>query len=197
MKFKIFGTQIHITFLFMAFITILIATDKSGFLLFMMVSVILHEMAHLFVMRKIGSNPKSVKLIPACIQISRGIGSKSGGDIFVSLAGPLINLLLFAAFYINSLIYPSEKVMTFAAVNLILGAINLLPAKGLDGGCILYSLLKLKLNEGKCRLILNISTVAVCFSALIIGIYLYLKSNGNVSLIIFSLYLLMSVLIKY
>ncbi len=197
MKLKILGTQINITFLFWAFITLLVSTDKSGLIIFMLLAVALHEAAHLAAMRIGGCAPKSITLSPACIQITRKIGKESKSGVCVPLSGPLTNLFLFGVCYFFNMWIQSEALMSFAVVNLIFGALNLLPAKGLDGGDILVAILSVFLSDNKCRIVLKASTLIICGALLAFGIFLYKNSGGNISLIVFAIYLLLSILIKF
>lgn len=196
MTFKLFGTKIQITFLFMAFLTLLIATDKSGLIIPFVIATLLHEAAHLLGMWIVDSNPRSVRLIPACVEITRGVGTKYSHEIFVSLCGPLINLILFFVFYTDYCFTHSGWVIDFAIINLILGLFNLLPAVGLDGGDILKNLVSKRFSDGTAIIALRTSTLIISAILLIIGVFLLKNSNGNFSLIIMALYLIISVLIK-
>lgn len=181
----------------MAFLTVIIATDRSGLIVYFTVSVILHELAHLCGMWIVESNPRSVKLIPACIQITKDINTKASHEIFVSLCGPVLNLLLFAVCYFDYTVIKKDAVLTFAVINLILGIFNLLPAKGLDGGDILYNLFCRKCGEHKANIAIKASSIITGAAMLVLGIVLFKKSGGNFSLIIMALYLLISTLVKF
>ncbi len=195
MKFKILGTEIQITFIFTAFTALLLVSDKSGFFLPMLASVVLHEAAHLFTMYLLGCNPKAIRLIPASVRIVRDISCKTKNEVLISLSGPLINLFLFAAFYIMFTFWNNEKILTFAVINLIIGAFNLLPVKGLDGGVILKKVLAHFYGENWSVIILNIITAFFGVAFFVLGTYL-IFGGGNFSLVVMSLYLLISVLIK-
>ncbi len=195
MKFKIFGTEIQITFIFIALTSLLLVTDKSGLLLPLLLAVAAHETAHLVTMFLLGCNPKSVMLIPASVRIVRDISYKTKNEVLISISGPLMNLFLFVLFYLCFLIFESETLLTFAVINLITGAFNLLPVNALDGGVVLKKIIAKFLNENKATAILNIVTVLFGIAFFVLGIYLILN-EGNFSLIVMSLYLLISVLIK-
>lgn len=197
MIFKIFGTKIHITFLFTAFIAILTATDKSGLILPLIISATIHEAAHLFAMWICDCNPKSVKLIPGSIEISQGINVKCKNQIFISIGGPIINLILFAVLYLDYSFTKSDATLNFALINLILAIFNLLPAKSFDGGEILKILLLKKFSENKCKIIINLLTLIIALIFLTAGFFLLKNTSKNFSLIIVGLYLIISVLIKF
>ena len=50
MKFTFLGTKIYVSFFFTAAITVMLATDRTGYMLPTLFAVIIHEAAHLFVM---------------------------------------------------------------------------------------------------------------------------------------------------
>lgn len=195
MKFKIFGTEIQITFLFMAFITLLLAVDKSGYAIPMIFAVTAHETAHLVTMYLLGCNPKVIKLIPASVRIVRDISYKTKNEVLISISGPLINLFFFALFYVVFIFFRKENILTFAIINLIIAVFNLLPVNALDGGVVLKKILMLFFKENKANIILNIITVIFGMVIFVLGVFLVLNSS-NFSLIIISLYLLISVLLK-
>lgn len=197
MKFKIFGTEIQVTFLFTALLCLMLLTDKSGFFLPSLIAVILHETAHLAAMWVLGCSPKAVKLIPASVQIVRDISSRVKNEILISLFGPLINLLLFAVFLGVYKLTANMNILTFSLINLIFALFNLLPVRGLDGGLILYKILENKLNRNKAEIVLNVTTVTIAVAALIFGIVTVVNGTVNFSLIILSIYLIISVLIKF
>ena len=119
MKFKVFGTDIKITFYFFAFLTLLVLTDKSGFFIPMMVAVLFHEAAHLITMRLVGCAPKEIVLIPASIRIVRGIAVKNTHEIAISLSGPLANIMFFCIFYVCYLLFSYNALLNFAIINLM------------------------------------------------------------------------------
>ena len=109
MRFKIFGTEIYLSFLFLGLITIMLATDKTGFMLPTIFAVVMHETAHLFAMWLLDCSPKRIKLIPASVQISTSFSKGYKNDILVSLSGPVINLVLFGTLYYNYLCFEFRK----------------------------------------------------------------------------------------
>ncbi len=196
MKFKLFGTEIYISFLFLAMVTVMIAFDKTGLIVPTLFSVLCHELGHLFCMWALGSTPKRIKLIPASVQITDSITSRYKTDNIVSLCGPLVNILLFAVFYINYSIWRNTQVLIFALLNLILGLFNLLPVKGLDGGRILHNIIAQKRDIARADLILKL--LGIIFSAILItlAVILHFKDKLNLSIYILGIYFLILSLSK-
>lgn len=198
MKFKIFGTEIEITFLFVAFLSVFIYIDKSGLILHCLIASFFHETAHLTVMHSMSCKPKSVKFMLSGIQIVRGFGYDIKKDIIISFCGPLANLFLSAVFFINYYLYALDIFLVFSAVNLMIGVYNLLPFKGLDGGEILYLTALLKHDKQYAdRLVKIIGVVGTVVIALL-GFFLYFKNSTlNLSILIAALYFLFCSLGKF
>ena len=149
MKFKLLGSEIYISFLFVAVISLMLATDKTGLALPTLFAVGFHEIGHLLAMWIIGTPPKSIRLIPASVQITRNISDGYKGDIKVALAGPIVNFILFLTLYINYLIFGNDGILYYSLINLIIGLFNLLPVTGLDGGTVLFSIIAKNSNVGR------------------------------------------------
>lgn len=196
MKFKLLGSEIYISFLFVAVISLMLATDKTGLALPTLFAVSLHETGHLLAMWIIGTPPKSIRLIPASVQITRSISSRYKNDIIVALSGPLVNFALFLTLYINYLIFDNEGILYYSLINLIVGLFNLLPVTGLDGGTVLFSLIAKKRDINRAMLTLKIISLCLGAVCLFLAITLTLRGKLNVSVYIISVYLFLSVLIK-
>ena len=195
MKFKILGTKIHVSFLFLAPLCLMLLLDKSGFFLPMVIAVILHETAHLTAMWMLRCNPKEICLIPASVRIVRSVTVRVRNEIIISLSGPLANILFFSAFFAVYKTTGNMDILNFSLINLLFAVFNLLPVKQLDGGLILYKLLSYFKGENKAQIVLNFISAVTGVLLLVLGIWLFLK-NKNFSVIIMSLYILLSVLVK-
>lgn len=137
--------------------------------------VLLHELGHALMARRFGVATKKIVLLPiGGLAMLERLPRKAGQEFWVAFAGPLVNLALagmtlpyFIAVgaehrlqlgrYLRYLIWPESNsfyfglssldqfVLGFAALNLLIGLTNLLPAFPLDGGRMLRSLLALRL----------------------------------------------------
>ncbi len=188
MKFSLFGTKISVSFLFLSLITFIMFIDKSGYIIPMSIAVILHEIAHLVCMSILGCQPKEIRLIPGGIEITRTFYLKKQKEILISASGPFINILLFLLFL--------NLHLEFALINLCIGVFNLLPLTTLDGGEIFKIILSYKIGEDKAKNILGILNLFLGISGVFFGVLLFLNKTPNISLILFSLYLILSVIIK-
>lgn len=197
MEFKFLGTKIYVSFLFGALICFMIALDRTGLILPLILGVVIHEGAHLLVMWIIGCHPKAVRLIPASVQIVRNVTLKKYGEEFIAVAGPAANILVFLIFLADYSFCHSEGILKIALINLCIAVFNLLPVWGLDGGTIIACLIsRFSLDPYRGQRIVKIITLffgAFFFGA---GVFLCLRGNTNLSFFAIALYLIISTLIK-
>ena len=196
MRIRLFGTKIYVSFLFVAVISLLLAFDKTGLALPTLLSVFFHEIGHLFAMWLTDKAPKSIRLIPASVQITRSVTSQYKNDIWIAVSGPAVNLLLFFVFYINYLSFKNQTVLCYVLINMIVCLFNLLPVIGLDGGTGLFSLIAKKNDVNKAMLTLKIITIVTAMAVLFIGVTLTIRGNVNISVFIVAIYLFISAIIK-
>ena len=196
MRFRFLGTDIYISFIFIALITLMLATDKTGLALPMFFSVFIHETGHLFAMWLLDCAPKSIRLIPASVQITRSISNHYKSDIIIALMGPVVNIFLFGVLYFNYTCFKNKITLIYALINLIIGVFNMLPVTGLDGGTVLFSVLARKFDFNRSMLILRVITALLAILFFILAVTLSLRGKINISLYIIALYLFMGVLIK-
>ncbi len=196
MRLKLFGTEIYVSFLFAALIALMLATDKTGLALPTLFAVVCHEIGHLFAMWLTDCSPKSIRLIPAGVQITRQTAKAYTNDIIIALMGPAVNILLFSVLYINYRIFGNTAVLYYSLINLIIGLFNLLPVTGLDGGTVLFSLVAKRGDINRAMLALRIVTITLGAAALFLAVTLVIRGNVNISAFIVAIYLLVSAIIK-
>ena len=196
MKFKLFGTEIYISFLFAAAVTIMLLTDKTGYMLPALFAIILHEMGHLFMMWILECSPKRIKLIPTSVQITAPFQKRYRNDFLVAVSGPVVNILLFSTLYFNYLAFGNEVTLYFALLNLVIGVFNLLPVKGLDGGTILFCVLEKYKGPDKAAVILKIITIILAATLISTAITLTVRGKINISVYIMGIYLFVTSLLK-
>lgn len=196
MRFKLFGTDIYVSFLFIAVVTLMLACDRTGLALPTLFAVFMHETGHLFAMWMLDCAPKSIRLIPASVQITNSVAHRYRKDIIVAVMGPLVNLVLFGTLYFNYLAFKNNITLVYALINLIVGAFNLLPVNGLDGGTILFSLIAKRGDLNRAMLTLRIITAVIAVAVFILAVTLSVRGKLNLSLYIISIYLFMGVVIK-
>ena len=164
--FSLFGTPFSLHFSFILLVIVVIAKDLAGhqststytfFLIGMAVSVMLHEAAHAIVANRLHVRTLEVVMFPigGLPRMERML--KPAEEIWISIAGPLVNAVIAAALFtyianthqsappptLTDLMQPSDVNLLglLAFGNLLLVAMNLLPAFPMDGGRILRALL--------------------------------------------------------
>lgn len=196
MKFKMFGTEIYISFLFTAVIAFMLATDRTGLALPTLCAVLLHETGHLLAMWTLDCNPKSVSLIPASVKITMPFSKSFRNDIIIAVCGPAVNFLVFGVLYFNYLCFGSNVSLYYGLVNLLIGLFNSMPVKGLDGGTVLFTVLAKRGDANKAALTVRLITVAVAIAVIVLAILVTVKVKFNPTLYIVGIYLLISAIIK-
>lgn len=161
-------------------------------------SVLLHEYGHAFMARAVGVKTEKIVLYPlGGGAFMEKMPEEPGKEILISLAGPLVNILLAAVaapFIWNQaqsdrkamlvhIVNPESNVSFFGVgpldyfivllflINLLLAFFNLLPAYPLDGGRIFRAALSWFL--GRTRATLAAAIVGVGFAALFITYAVY------------------------
>lgn len=196
MKFKLFGAQIYISFLFCAMLCLMLVIDRTGLILPTLFAVLAHETGHLLAMWAADCQPRSIKLIPTSVQITRGFSPKKHGEAGIAFCGPAANLVLFGALMANYSAFKNEQSLNFAALNLVIALFNLLPVSGLDGGTLLTIFIAKFTDIYKAESIVRIITVAFAFVAFLLGVYLWVSGTVNISVFIVALYLAVCGMIK-
>ncbi len=194
MVLNLYGIKVEITFLFIAFISFVISLDAPSNVLITLFVSLLHETGHLVMMISLKNKPEKVRFELTGINIIRNQSTviSTKNEILISFGGPLINGLMTIISCVLFQFYNSEIVVTFACINLILMTFNLLPIKKLDGGRILYFLLSIRFDFMLCSKILKATSLVFISVIFIWGLYIFVVSNCNFSLIIIAVFLLIS-----
>ena len=117
-----------------------------------MLSVFLHEIGHAFVGRKLGYQLNLITLLPYGAMLSGSNNPfKSNDDIKISIAGPIVNVLLLLISLLFWLVFPfmQNLLSEFMWANIYTFCFNILPIYPLDGGRILVASLSKKLTRIK------------------------------------------------
>ncbi len=122
MKFKLFSTEIYISFLFAAVVVFMLATDRTGLVIPTMFAIFIHESGHLLAMWVSDCAPQSIRLIPASVQIVRSFPTKAGAEAAILICGPAANLAVFATLFLNHLAFENIDSLVFGMLNLKVGS---------------------------------------------------------------------------
>ena len=126
-------------------LALLLALDGTGLVRLSLLCALLHESGHVAVYLALFRRLPRLKVSPTGICLSmRGVLLPSQKALLLAAAGPLMNLLCCASAILwMELAGYSYRGYWFAAVNLLLGTVNLLPLPGLDGQRIVEALLQI------------------------------------------------------
>ena len=133
--------------------------------------------------------------ITLCGAEIRGLADNIGffGEIVILAAGGAVNLV--CAAIVSSMPYRPEGAELFAACSAALALINFLPIRSLDGGRIAELALARALPARGATVINFISSAALA-TVWLVSVYLLLVLDGNISLLLFCLYLFVQLYLK-
>jgi Zn-dependent protease/CBS domain-containing protein len=160
---RIFGVPIRFHFTFLILLAFIMAAGLGGdkstlasaeYLVALFASVLLHELGHALVSRQYGINIREIVMYPIGGVSRLERDAKPEEELWISLAGPTVNLLIAAGilgalFFSGKIGSPeslqkamdSNVLARIGVGNLILGLFNLIPAFPMDGGRILRAIL--------------------------------------------------------
>ena len=197
MHFKIGAVHWHISFLFCILLSLMLLFD-SGFMVPTMLTVCAHESAHLFAMHLCGVAVREVSLEPFGILVKKEQKQLSlGAALAVIYAGCALHLLLGSACMVLFLLFQNRFVLSLAAINAVLLALNLLPIQGLDGGQGLLAVLRRFCSEEKAVAAAKITSLCTSGALFAFGMIICFKVRLNPSICLLALFLLIQSLTNH
>ena len=114
----------------------LLLTDTPILLAALLPAALLHELAHYAVLRLCGVRAARFTLtgLGASLYVPKLHRLSYGAELLSAAAGPLMNLLLWVLLSLTG----REELTLFAGAQMVLGVLNLLPVRPMDGGRILW-----------------------------------------------------------
>ena len=113
-------------------------------------TVLLHELAHVFVAKDFGYDTESVTLYPfggiARIEMPEEVPPVK--EFYIALAGPLLNAVL-AILFFSIAYFAGRNYAWLGLLNLAMFIFNMLPSYPMDGGRVMRSLLARRMNHGR------------------------------------------------
>lgn len=114
----------------------LLLTDTPILLAALLPAALLHELAHYAVLRLCGVRAARFTItgLGASLYVPELHRLSYGAELLSAAAGPLMNLLLWVLLSLTG----REELTLFAGAQMVLGVLNLLPVRPMDGGRILW-----------------------------------------------------------
>jgi Zn-dependent protease len=140
-------------------------------------SVLLHELGHALVARRLGVHVSGIELsflggAAKMMQMPRS----ADHEIAIAAAGPAVSLMLAGAGFGLGAALHVPLLMTIGSINIVIAAFNLIPALPMDGGRILRALLSRKMDFVRATdVAVTVSRVAVVGFVVFGLIYGYLQ----------------------
>ena len=197
MKLKIAKIKIEISFTLICIAGICVILGITSGFVWCAAAVLIHELGHLLMMIKLGFLPEKIKISAFEIKIfdSKRQSRSEKQNFFIIFSGPAVNFICFIPFYLLYLL-GNENFLPFALANLSVGLFNSLPVLSLDGGQIIFILLKRRLNPARAEKIVDIITLITIFPLAVLGFAVLFKSKYNFSLLFICAYLVISLVTR-
>ena len=180
-----FKIEISVTFLLLLGIILLTnglsagAAGVVGGLLMVLVlfgSVLLHELGHAVVARRLGIPILGIELhfVGGAAKMGRPPRT-AREEVIVAIAGPGVSFAIAAGSYALSLATGGSFFGMLALINLMLGAFNLLPALPMDGGRVLRALLSERMGRLRATNVAASVAQGIAVTMVLLGIMQYVR----------------------
>jgi stage IV sporulation protein FB len=149
---------------FLVFGGVLVYFNLGKMFLFYLIAILLHELGHAVVAKRLGYKLSTITLMPYGTELSGEQTIFSLKDeILISLAGPFVNLVLIILNLALWWLYPIYYSFTelFVVANLASLLFNLLPVFPLDGGRVLLSVMSSKMTRKTAYYIIKILGIVI------------------------------------
>lgn len=164
---------------------ILSFADKSGESMLTLAAAALHEIGHIIMLLLLGIGIKRIAVTPLGLEIDAKRGYRSfTEEITVSLAGCAVNFITFAL-----LCGRGGAARLLAESSLLLGILNIMPVRCLDGGEALLAGVSLVCLPDKAEKICRAVSFVTLFLLWIPAAYIFLMSGYNYSLFMMCIWL--------
>lgn len=195
MSFRFLGVRFYISVPFTVMLAALLFMDKSGLMSVSLAAVVIHEAGHILVMKLLKCAPSLISFNFQGMLISGVKFCSAKENILIALSGPIANILFSLVFYCLYLLSSLYSFAVFAAVSFLVGLLNILPIKGLDGGTVLRELCSLLFSKNG-GIIFSLISVFSAVAVILLGIIGLIKNKDNPSLLLLGIYLLILNLLK-
>ena len=191
--------KIRIDLKILFFLALFYFTKQIKIYLLILGFAFLHELAHMLISLILGFKPQSMEIMPFGFSLNLTPKKEDFETrikksnlvelkyIYVAIAGPLLNLIIATVFSYISLKVNSEIIDLITYSNLIIFIFNLIPIYPLDGGRVIYSVLKINKGSIIAEKYMNIikETTIILLTIISSILILYLKNIAILFIIIY------------
>jgi len=161
--------------LFLIYVFICIYFGWFNLIFYYIVTVILHEYGHYLTAKLLGYDLENISFNLFGAGLKTCNTYKPNHDIIISLAGPIVNLVIIVLLICLWWLFPTIYYFTydFLWANITIMIFNLIPIYPLDGGRVLFALFSKNHKAKKMLIIIN---RCICFSLGILSLLLFIIS---------------------
>lgn len=154
-------------------------TEPPAILLFAVSATAAHELGHLILLWAVRAGKSDLSAAAFGLRITwRGRMLSHTEELLVALAGAAANIAVAALCLVLRPLSP-DALTAFAAVNLLLAALNLLPISGLDGSRALGAALSLVLSPDTVSAVTASLSLVLSSIGCFFGLFLLLSGSGG------------------
>ena len=163
---------------------LLLGEARGGSLPIILSAAIIHESGHLIAAQLLKIRIKCIRLdIFGALMDAVTLSCSYTREAVLCISGPLANLLSVALVYA---LHPKFDCRLFTAASLLFAFINLLPARGFDGGRALSCVLLSRFSPALTARIISFTSLLSVFLLWSASVYFIMRTGAYLSLFIFS-----------
>ena len=175
----LFGIPLRMHMAFPVMMAAAVWLGQGRTLLAALAALSFHEAGHALAARALGQRFECIELMPfgGVAQMNTALSLRPTQEVFITLAGPAVSLLLSLLAAASGLTGP--LVQAFLRANLLIALTNLLPALPLDGGRALRAALTQRL--GRARATRLFSRVGTGLGGLVVALGFWSAARGTIN----------------
>lgn len=199
MKISFCKINIFISYPLVALLCMSVIASKNTITVIAVLSAVLHETGHLAVMRRFSDDEIDVRAGVFELAICDYSREVSGyrRDIAVTCAGPVVNIVLWAVFFILYKYTMWDTAHNIAMVNISLGIFNLLPIETTDGGQLLKIILAKTLSVTAADRVMLVVSIVFIIPVAVAGFYILLNSAYNYTMLAAVIYFVTALVVRF
>jgi Zn-dependent protease len=144
------------------------ALKFAKLLVFLFISVLVHEFGHAYGAYKLGHKVIDITVYPVGGLATIEMQNKNHRDTaLIALAGPVANFLLFMI----AMPFEQFQIQSLGVLSLMLGTLNMLPIKSFDGGVFLKSILCFRLTKENADTVVLLTSILTILTIVSVGLF--------------------------